>query len=112
MRFTILEETDAEEIFVVEKKWGVRYSKILMNRLPFAPADLRDYYNSIIRKCVVAHPTWRDWMDLCAYTPELARKELGLANGTFYRRIKSEPDALTRLAMAALYEGLEPWGVS
>jgi hypothetical protein len=55
------------------------------------------------------HADWHAWFDASAYTPELARKELGLANGTFYRRIKSAPDALTRLAMAALYEGLEPW---
>jgi hypothetical protein len=55
------------------------------------------------------HAGWESWFDASAYTPEIARKELGLANGTFYRRIKSAPDALTRLAMAALYEGLDGW---
>jgi hypothetical protein len=60
-------------------------------------------------KIDATHPEWEAWFDASAYTPEIARKELGLANGTFYRRIKSAPDALTRLAMAALYEGLEPW---
>jgi hypothetical protein len=56
-----------------------------------------------------AHPEWEAWFEASAYTPEVARKELGMANGTFYRRIKSAPDTVTRLAMAALYEGLEPW---
>lgn len=56
-----------------------------------------------------AHPQWEAWFEASAYTPEVARKELGMANGTFYRRIKSAPDMITRLAMAALYEGLEPW---
>lgn len=56
-----------------------------------------------------AHPDWEAWFQASAYTPEIARKELGLANGTFYRRIKSPPDSVTRLAMAALYEGLEPF---
>jgi hypothetical protein len=55
------------------------------------------------------HAEWHAWFEASAYTPEIARKELGLANGTFYRRIKSAPDAVTRLAMAALYEGIEPW---
>jgi hypothetical protein len=55
------------------------------------------------------HPEWEAWFEASAYTPEIARKELGLANGTFYRRIKSAPDSLTRLAMAALYEGLDGW---
>lgn len=56
-----------------------------------------------------AHPEWEAWMDACAYTHEEARRELGLANGTFYRQIKNPPDTVTRLAMAALWEGLEPY---
>lgn len=59
-----------------------------------------------------AHPEWEAWFEASAYTPEVAHKELGMANGTFYRRIKSAPDTVTRLAMAALYEGLEPWEAS
>lgn len=54
-----------------------------------------------------AHPDWEQWMEACAYTPEQARKELGLANGTFYRQVKCPPDAVMRLAMAACWEGLE-----
>jgi hypothetical protein len=56
-----------------------------------------------------AHPEWESWFQASAYTPEVARAELGMANGTFYRRIKAAPDQVTKLAMAALYEGLEPW---
>jgi hypothetical protein len=48
-------------------------------------------------------------MSESAYTPEQARRELGMANGTFYRQIQQEPDPVMRLAMAALYEGLTPW---
>jgi hypothetical protein len=55
------------------------------------------------------HAEWESWFNASAYTPELARAELGMANGTFYRRIKAAPDQVTKLAMAALYEGLEPW---
>jgi hypothetical protein len=64
---------------------------------------------TVVKNANATHPEWETWFDASAYTPEIARKELGLANGTFYRRIKSAPDAVTRLAMAALYEGLEPW---
>lgn len=56
-----------------------------------------------------AHPEWEAWFEASAYTPEVARKELGMANGTFYRRIAKEPSNVDRLAMRALYEGLEPF---
>lgn len=55
------------------------------------------------------HPDWQAWFDASAYSHEDARKELGLANGTFYRQIKKSPGPLARLAMRALYEGLDPW---
>ena len=55
------------------------------------------------------HPEWQAWMDASAYTCTDARAELGLANGTFYRRIAKAPTLLDRLAMGALYEGLEPF---
>jgi hypothetical protein len=55
------------------------------------------------------HPEWSGWMTACAYRSEEARRELGLPNGTFYRQIQHPPDTVTRLAMAALYEGLMPW---
>jgi hypothetical protein len=55
------------------------------------------------------HPDWSGWMEACAYRSEEARRELGMANGTFYRQIQREPDLVTRLAMAALYEALTPW---
>ena len=59
-----------------------------------------------------AHPEWEAWFAASAYTPEVARKELGQASSTFYRRIKSPPDHMTRLAMAALYEGFPPFGAT
>jgi hypothetical protein len=55
------------------------------------------------------HPEWQKWMDDSEYSREDARKELGLANGTFYRRIAKEPTLIDRLAMRSLYEGLEPF---
>jgi hypothetical protein len=56
------------------------------------------------------HPEWAAWIEASAYTHAVARSELGLANGTFYRRIAREPTLIDRLAMRALYEGLEPYG--
>jgi hypothetical protein len=56
------------------------------------------------------HPEWQTWMDASAYTHAEAKRELDLANGTFYRRIAKEPTNTDRLAMSALYEGLEPFG--
>lgn len=56
------------------------------------------------------HPEWAAWIEASAYTHAVARQELGLANGTFYRRIAREPTLIDRLAMRALYEGLEPYG--
>ena len=55
------------------------------------------------------HPEWAAWIEASAYTHAVARQELGLANGTFYRRIAREPTLIDRLAMRALYEGLEPY---
>lgn len=55
------------------------------------------------------HPEWAAWMEASAYTHAVARQELGLANGTFYRRIAKEPTLIDRLALRALYEGLEPF---
>jgi len=55
------------------------------------------------------HPDWQAWMDDSVYTCAEARKELGLPNGTFYRRIAKAPTHIDRLAMRALYEGLEPF---
>lgn len=55
------------------------------------------------------HPKWAAWIEASAYTHAVARQELGLANGTFYRRISREPTLIDRLAMRALYEGLEPY---
>ena len=55
------------------------------------------------------HPEWAAWIEASAYTHADARRELGLANGTFYRRIAREPTLIDRLAMRALYEGLEPY---
>lgn len=52
---------------------------------------------------------WAAWFENSAYTLDQARKELGLPNATFYRRIKKAPDLVTRLAMRALYEGLKPY---
>lgn len=57
-----------------------------------------------------AHPEWESWMEACSYTHEVARHELQMANGTFYRQIRQAPDFVTRLAMAALYEGIAPFG--
>lgn len=47
-------------------------------------------------------------MDASAFTHAEARKELGLANGTFYRRIAKAPSRIEQLAMRASFEGLEP----
>jgi hypothetical protein len=55
------------------------------------------------------HPDWQTWMDASVYSHAEARKELDLANGTFYRRIAKPPTLIDRLAMRALYEGLEPF---
>ena len=55
------------------------------------------------------HPEWAAWVEAGAYTHAVAREELQLANGTFYRRIAKEPTHIDRLAMRALYEGLEPF---
>ncbi len=55
------------------------------------------------------HPEWAAWIEASAYTHADARRELGLANGTFYRRIAKAPTHIDRLAMRALYEGLEPF---
>lgn len=55
------------------------------------------------------HPKWAAWIEASAYTHAVARQELGLANGTFYRRIARAPTLVDRLAMRALYEGLEPY---
>lgn len=57
------------------------------------------------------HPDWQAWIDASAYTMADARRELGLPNGTFYRRIAKEPTVIDRLAMRALYEGLEPFSM-
>lgn len=57
----------------------------------------------------IVHPDWQQWMDASAYTHADARRELGLANGTFYRRIARAPTLVDRLAMRSLYEGLEPY---
>ena len=58
-------------------------------------------------------PEWEHWMTESAYSREDARRELQLANGTFYRRIAKPPTHCDRLAMAALYEGITPFkGVS
>lgn len=59
----------------------------------------------------IVHPEWKRWMDESVYTHADARRELGLANGTFYRRICKSPSLVDRLAMRALFEGLEPFGV-
>lgn len=55
------------------------------------------------------HPEWAEWIEASAYTHAVARKELGLSNGTYYRRIAKEPTLIDRLAMRALYEGVEPY---
>jgi hypothetical protein len=55
------------------------------------------------------HPDWQAWIDASAYQHADARRELGLANGTFYRRIAKAPTLIDQLAMRALYEGLEPF---
>jgi hypothetical protein len=55
------------------------------------------------------HPEWQHWMDESTYTHAQARQELGLANGTFYRRIAKAPTLVDKLAMRALFEGLEPF---
>ena len=55
------------------------------------------------------HPEWQAWLEASAYQHEYARCELGLAHGTFYRRIAKAPTMIDRLAMRALYEGLEPY---
>ncbi len=58
------------------------------------------------------HPDWETWMDESVYTHADAKRELGLANGTFYRRIAKAPTLIDKLAMRALYEGLEPYQAS
>lgn len=60
-------------------------------------------------KIPIVHPEWQHWMDESVYSHAQAREELGLANGTFYRRIAKEPSHMDRLAMRALFEGLEPF---
>ena len=55
------------------------------------------------------HPEWEHWMTESTYTHRQAREELGLTNGAFYRRIAKEPTHIDRLAMRALFEGLEPF---
>lgn len=62
-----------------------------------------------VERVSMTHPEWRAWMEASAYRPEQARRELGLANGTFYRRITKAPTHIDRLAMRALYEGLKPF---
>lgn len=61
-------------------------------------------------KTPIVHPAWQHWMDESVYTHAQARQELGLANGTFYRRIAKAPSLLDQLAMRALFEGLSPFG--
>jgi hypothetical protein len=61
------------------------------------------------KKSHFVHPDWQHWMDESVYTHADARRELGLANGTFYRRIAKAPSLIDRLAMRSLYEGLEPF---
>ena len=56
------------------------------------------------------HPEWAAWFEASAYTHADARRELGLTNGTFYRRIAKAPTLIDRLAMRSLYEGLLPYG--
>jgi hypothetical protein len=60
-------------------------------------------------KVPIVHPDWQTWMDASVYTHADAKRELGLPNGTFYRRIAKKPTLIDRLAMRALYEGLEPF---
>jgi len=60
-------------------------------------------------KTPTVHAEWQHWMDESVYSHAQAREELGLANGTFYRRIAKEPTRVDRLAMRALFEGLEPF---
>lgn len=60
-------------------------------------------------KTPTVHAEWQHWMDESVYTHAQARNELGLANGTFYRRIARAPSQVDRLAMRALFEGLEPF---
>lgn len=55
------------------------------------------------------HPEWSAWFEASAYSHANARRELGLPNGTFYRRIAKAPTLIDRLAMRSLYEGLEPY---
>ena len=57
----------------------------------------------------IVHPEWEHWMAESVYTHAQARQELGLPNGTFYRRIAKAPTLIDRLAMRSLYEGLEPF---
>lgn len=60
-------------------------------------------------KAPIVHAEWQHWMDESVYSHAQAREELGLANGTFYRRIAKAPTHVDRLAMRALFEGLEPF---
>lgn len=64
------------------------------------------------QKIPITHSDWQSWMDASVYTHADAKRELGLPNGTFYRRIAKEPTQIDRLAMRALYEGLEPFAAS
>lgn len=109
IRFEILEVTDPEDALRAETKWGRRLHDKLLNNKPFDPKALSFYYETIRKDDVDIHPDWQRWMDACVYTHIEARKELGLANGTFYRRIAKAPTLIDRLAMRALYEGLEPY---
>lgn len=61
------------------------------------------------KKTPIVHPDWQHWMTESTYTHAQAREELGLPNGTFYRRIAKAPSQIDRLAMRALFEGLEPF---
>lgn len=57
----------------------------------------------------LVHPDWQAWMDASVYTHADAKRELGLPNGTFYRRMAKAPTLIDQLAMRALYEGLDPF---
>ena len=58
------------------------------------------------------HPDWQAWIDASAYSHAEAMRELGLSNGTFYRRMKNAPTRVDRLAMSALYEGIGEFEVA
>lgn len=61
------------------------------------------------KKSPAVNPDWQAWIDASAYQHEYARCKIVLAHGTFYRRIAKPPTHIDRLAMRALYEGLEPF---